>query len=244
MEKDFFDPAVLSHRTAARSAAEIQSSFINRVFGWMTAGLALTGVIAYFTAAYLETHIEALRKFGNAILILMVIEIVLVIGLSAAVNRISAALATAGFLLYAALNGVTLSVIFLAYTSQSVAATFFVTSGTFGALGLYGWLTKRDLTSIGSLCFMGLLGLIIASIVNMFFHNNTAAMVISWIGVLVFVGLTAYDAQKIKQLAIAVGDGESDEETGSKLAVFGALTLYLDFINLFLYLLRIFGRRR
>ena len=244
MDKDFFDPAVLDHRAATRSVAEIQSSFINRVFGWMTAGLAITGVIAYFTAGYMETHLEALRKFGNAILILMVVEVVLVIGLSAAVNRISAALATLGFLLYAALNGVTLSIVLLAYTSQSVATTFFVTSGTFGALGLYGWITKRDLTTIGSLCFMGLFGLIIASIVNLFFHNDTASLVISWIGVLIFVGLTAYDAQKIKRLAIAVGDGQTDEETGKKFAVFGALTLYLDFINLFLYLLRIFGRRR
>ena len=244
MDKDFFDPAVLDHRAATRSASEIQSSFINRVFGWMTAGLALTGVIAYYTAAYLASHLDALRKFGKAIWIVMIVEIVLVIGLSSAVNRISAALATLGFLLYAALNGVTLSIIFLAYTNQSLAATFFVTSGTFGALGLYGWLTKRDLTTIGSLCFMGLFGLIIASLVNLFFHNDTASLVISWIGVLIFVGLTAYDTQKIKQLAIAVGDGETDEETGKKFAVVGALTLYLDFINLFLYLLRIFGRRR
>ena len=244
MDKDFFDPAVLNHRAATRSAAEIQTSFINRVFGWMTAGLALTGVIAWFTAGYLAAHVEALQKFGKAIWIVMLVEIVLVIGLSSAVNRISAALATLGFLLYAALNGVSLSIIFLAYTLPSVTTTFFITSGTFGALGLYGWLTKRDLTTIGSLCFMGLFGLIIASIVNIFFHNDTASLVISWIGVLIFVGLTAYDAQKIKQLAIAVGDGETDEETGNKFAVFGALTLYLDFINLFLYLLRIFGRRR
>jgi len=244
MDRNFFDPAVLHDRRDTRSVAEIQNAFINRVFGWMTAGLALTGVIANAVASYIQSHQELMPQFSKFLLPLMIVELLLVIGLSAAVGRLSAALATGAFLLYAALNGVTLSVIFLAYTASSIATTFFITSGTFGALGLYGWLTKRDLTAIGSLCFMGLIGLIIASIVNMFFYNGTAALVISWIGVLIFVGLTAYDAQKIKRLAIAVGDGEVDDETGKKFAVIGALTLYLDFINLFLYLLRIFGRRR
>lgn len=226
---------------AALSAVRIQSAFINRVFGWMTAGLAVTGMTAWYLAAY---HAPAIIRMGRGMLFIVLLEMAVVIGLTAAIRRISPLTALLGFLLYAALNGVTFSVIFLAYEFDSIAATFFATSGTFGAMGLFGWLTKRDLTSVGNLCFMGLVGIIIASIVNIFFRNGLAATVISWLGVLIFVGLTAYDAQKIKQLSIAAGDGAFNEDDSRKYAIIGALTLYLDFINLFLYLLRLFGRRR
>jgi len=225
----------------AGSAVQLQNAFVNRVFGWMTIGLALTGFVAYFIAQNAAMWIV---KYPGAYLVLALAELGLVIGLTAAIRRISAAAATAGFLLFAALNGVTLSWLFLAYSMDAVTATFFATSGTFGAMGLFGWLTKRDLTGLGSLCGMALIGLVIATLVNMFFPNGTATLVISWIGILVFVGLTAYDTQKLKHLAIAVGDGAIEEETGKKFAVIGALQLYLDFVNLFLYLLRIFGSRR
>lgn len=223
------------------TAIRIQTEFINRVFGWMTAGLAVTALVAWYLAAY---HTSTIVKIGRGMWLIILLEILLVTGLSAAIRTISPLMALLGFIFYAALNGVTLSVIFLAFESSSIAATLFVTSGTFGAMGLYGWLTKRDLTTIGNLCFMGLLGIIIASIVNIFLHNAMADMVISWLGVLIFVGLTAYDTQKIKVLAIAAGEGEISGDDRCKFAVLGALQLYLDFINLFLYLLRIFGRRR
>ena len=223
------------------TSLRIQAEFINRVFGWMTAGLAVTGLIAWYLAAY---HTGAIIRMGRGAWLLLLLEFALVTGLSAAIRTIPPILALLGFLLYAALNGVTLSVIFLAFEFNSIAATFFVTSGTFGAMGLYGWLTKRDLTTMGNLCFMGLLGIIIASLVNLFLHNAMADMVISWIAVLIFVGLTAYDTQKIKVLAIAAGEGEISGDDKYKFAVLGALQLYLDFINLFLNLLRRFGRRR
>jgi FtsH-binding integral membrane protein len=233
-----------NYRTAAynpMSSVAIENAFINRVFGWMTAGLALTGFIAFFVA---ERFAAEIIKYSDMLILLMVLEVILVIGLSAALNRISAAVAFGGFLLYAALNGVTMSVIFMAYTKESIASTFFIASGTFGVMGLYGWMTKKDLSTIGSICFMGLIGIIIASLINFFLPNRTASLVINIIGVLIFVGLTAYDMQKIKHLATSVGEGEIDEENSKKLSLIGALELYLDFINLFLYLLRFFGRRR
>ena len=223
-----------------QNAAMSQNSFINRVFGWMTAGLALSGVVAYAVAQNVDLFI----KVQKGMIVIFILELVVVIGLSAALRSISSTMATLGFLFFAALNGLTLSVIFVAYEPESLTATFFVTSGMFGAMGLYGWMTRRDLTGVGSFCFMGLIGLIIASIVSIFVSNPALYMAISVIGVLIFVGLTAYDMQKIKLLAAAVGGGEFDSETGRKAAVIGALQLYLDFVNLFLYLLRLFGRRR
>ena len=148
------------------------------------------------------------------------------------------------FFIYAAINGVTLSWIFLAYQLGSVANAFFVTCGTFAGMSIYGYITKKDLSGIGAFCGMALWGLIIAGIINIFFHNDMAQFVISCFGVLIFVGLTAYDTQKIKQLAFAAADGEIDSESAKKMAVIGALQLYLDFVNLFIYLLRLFGKRR
>lgn len=170
----------------------------------------------------------------------MIAEVALVIYLSARIARMSFASAMISFLAYSFLNGLTLSVIFLAYTKASIASTFFVTAGTFAAMSLYGYFTKKDLSSWGNLFFMALIGLIIASVVNIFWANSTLYWIITYVGVLVFVGLTAYDTYRIKQL---LANQEVNEGT-QKLALLGALTLYLDFVNMFLYLLRIFGDRR
>lgn len=222
-------------------AVALQNAFVNRVFGWMTAGLALTGFIAYYISA----------KYGSLIfqhrglyIVLILLELAVVMGLSFAINKISAFVALLGFLFFASLNGVTLSWIFIAYDSSSIAKTFFATSATFGAMGLFGYLTKKDLTSIGSLCSMGLIGLIIVSVLNVIWPNSRVGLVISIVGILIFVGLVAYDTQKIKQLALAVSEGAVDAETGKKYAIFGALELYLDFVNLFLYILRLLGNRK
>jgi FtsH-binding integral membrane protein len=210
-----------------------------KVFGWMTVGLALTAAIsAYFAASGRAENLvndQPLLFFG-----LIILELVLVFGLSFAIKKISALTASIVFLLYAALNGVTLSVIFLAYTATSITSVFVAAAAMFGVMALYGYTTKRDLTKLGSLLLMALFGLIIAMIVNVFIHSPGFNLAVSAIGVLIFVGLTAYDAQKIKQLAAQGMTGE----TASKAAIIGALSLYLDLINLFLFLLRIFGQRR
>ena len=225
----------------SEDAARIQSAFINRVYSWMSTGLAVTGAVAW----YLGTQkIEFILRHSNWFLPLMVVEVLLVMALGWMINKISSFAAGAMFFVYSALNGVTLSWIFLAYQIGSVANVFFVTCATFAGMSVYGYITKRDLTGIGSFCGMALWGLVIAGIINIFWHNDMAQFVISCFGVLVFVGLTAYDTQKIKQLAAASAEGEMDEENMKKTAVIGALQLYLDFINLFLYLLRLFGRRR
>ncbi len=225
-------PAPLS---AAQSA-----SFFPKVYGWMTAGLALTALAALFT---LSSQGVLQLIFGNRMVFygLIFAELGLVIALSAAINRISAAVATMLFLVYSALNGVTFAGIFLVYTSSSIASAFFVASGTFAAMSIYGYATKRDLTGWGSFFFMGLVGIVIASVVNIFLQSEMIYWVTSYIGVFVFVGLTAYDTQKIKQIGQA---GFADGETRQKAAILGALRLYLDFINLFLMLLRIMGNRR
>jgi len=214
--------------------------FVRGVFAWMFIGLALTGVVALYTAGS-PTLIRAI--FGNKLVFYGLIfgELGLVIAISGAINRLSAGTATWLFLLYSALNGVTLASIFLVYTGGSIAATFFVSATTFGAMSLYGYATQKDLTSWGSFLFMGLIGVVIASVVNIFLNSPLVAWVASVCGVLVFVGLTAYDTQKIKKLGAA---GFTDESTRRKATILGALTLYLDFINLFLMLLNLFGRRR
>lgn len=216
------------------------NAFLRSVYNWMTLGLALTGVIAWFMASSPALYQPI---FGNPILFygLIIGELGLVIALSAAINRLSATAATAMFLVYAALNGVTMSAIFLVYTRSSIAVTFFVTAATFGAMSLYGYLTKRDLSSLGSFCFMGLIGVVIASLVNIFLKSPAVYWVTTGCGVIVFVGLTAYDTFKIKQFA---RQGFGDAASERKGVILGALTLYLDFINLFLMLLRLFGNSR
>ena len=221
-------------------AAAVPLEFVRSVYAWMFVGLALTSVAALYTAGS-----PALLKaiFGNKLVFYALVfgELGLVVAISGAINRLSAGTATGLFLLYSALNGVTLASIFLVYTSGSIASTFFVSSATFGAMSVYGYLTKKDLTSWGSFLFLGLIGVVIASLVNMFLHSPMVAWVASVCGVIVFVGLTAYDTQKIKALGAA---GFGDEQAQRKASILGALTLYLDFINIFLMLLNLFGRRR
>jgi hypothetical protein len=216
-----------------------QQTFVTRVYGWMAGGLGLTALVAAISASS-PAIMQAV--FGTPLLwVLLIAELGLVIGVSAAINRISAATATMLFLLYAALNGVTLSGIFYVYTTQSLATTFLVTSLTFGGVAAYGAATKRDLTSVGSFMTMGLFGLIIASLVNFWFKSPMVYWLTTYFGVFIFVGLTAYDAQKIKQIGAAAA---LDRESSGRASIIGALRLYLDFINLFLFLLRIFGGGR
>ena len=220
-------------------AAE-QQRFMVRVYNWMAAGLAITGFMAFYVSSS-ETIMSMI--FGNPVMpiVLIVVQIGLVFWLASRVMQMSVSLATGVFMLYAGLTGVTFSAIFMAYTTASITSTFLVTAGTFGAMSLYGYTTKKDLTSWGSFLFMGLIGIIIASVVNIFMQSSMMHMVISYAGVLIFVGLTAYDTQKIKEMNILGNEG-TDEDT--KEAIRGALTLYLDFINLFLMLLRLMGDRR
>jgi len=218
----------------------VQGAFIRRVYNWMGLGLATTAIVAMFTAsspAMLQLIFGTPMVFFGLILA----ELGLVMALSAAMDRMQASTAALMFFIYSALNGVTLSAIFLAYTHASIANTFFVTAGTFAAMSIYGYTTKKDLTSFGSFLFMGLVGVVLASVVNFFLNSPAIYWLITYAGIIVFVGLTAYDTQAIKQIA---SQGFGDQESEKKGAVIGALRLYLDFINLFLMLLRLFGRRR
>lgn len=218
-----------------------QNALMRSVYTWMTLALAITGLTAMYMAKSL-TVINMMMQNSMLFWGVLIAEVVLVMYMSARINKISFTTATLLFIAYSILNGVTLSILFLIYTASSIATTFFVTAGTFGAMALFGYVTKKDLTRIGSLCIMGVIGLIIASVVNMFLHNTMMDMIISYVGVLLFVGLTAYDAQKIKHLLS--GDDIEVNESTQKIALLGALTLYLDFINLFIYLLRILGDRK
>lgn len=215
-----------------------RAAFISKVYTWMAAALGITGLVAMATASS-----DALVNFmfGNTIVFwgLIIAELALVFGIGRAINKISSTVAIMLFLLYSALNGLTLSAIFLIYTTGSIASTFFITAGTFAAMSVYGYFTKRDLTSVGNIAFMALIGLIIASVVNIFWHNSVLYWITTFAGVLIFVALTAYDTQKIKEMHAAGLSGDAVQ----KGAIMGALALYLDFINLFLLLLRIFGSR-
>ncbi len=221
------------YQTQQRTITIAQEGVMRGVYGWMGGGLALTALVSLMTASS-PALLQAI--LGNRILFYALLfgELGLVIAISGAINRISATTASALFLVYAAVNGLTMSSIFVAYTSTSIASTFLITSGMFCAMSLYGYLTRSDLSSWGSFLFMGLVGVVIASLVNIFLQSSMLSWVMSVCGVIVFTGLTAYDTQKIKQMG----------NTGRKGAVLGALTLYLDFINMFLSLLRLFGDRR
>ncbi len=215
------------------------SVLMRKVYVWMTLALVITGFTAYGVAT--SPGIQQ-AIFTNQIVFwgLIIAEFALVIGVSAAINRLSLATATLMFVLYSVINGALLSSIFLIYTASSIATVFFITAGTFATMALIGYTTKTDLSSIGKYLFMALIGLIIATFVNFFIKSSGFDYVLSYIGVLIFVGLTAYDSQKIKQMLLQAPDAG---EGAQKIALLGALSLYLDFINLFLYLLRIFGRR-
>lgn len=217
-----------------------QAAFMSRVYGWMCLALVVTALVAAYTAS----SPDLIRLiFGNKLVFwgLILGELGLVVWLSAAVQRMSATTATMAFLGYAALNGLTMAAIFLLYTASSIGSTFLITAGTFGVMSVYGYFTKRDLTSLGNLLFMALLGLIIASVVNWFWSNSTLYWITTYAGVLIFTGLVAYDTQKIKNMNIIGNEGTEEDR---KESIMGALALYLDFINLFLFLLRLFGSRR
>lgn len=222
------------------SAAETFPALMRKVYVWMTLALVITGLVAYGVATS-PALIMAIVSSKALFLGLIVAELALVIGITAAINKLSMPMATLLFAIYSAINGATLSVIFVAYTMSSIANVFFITAGTFAAMAVLGYTTKKDLSGFGRILFMALIGLIIATLVNVFLvHSTGFDLIISYVGVLLFVGLTAYDTQKIKRMLI---EAEGTGETAQKIALLGALSLYLDFINLFLYLLRLFGKK-
>lgn len=216
------------------------SALMRKVFIWMALALVITGVTAYGVAT-IPSLLIAIVTNKALFWGLIIAELALVFAVSGAINRLSLATATLLFVLYSVVNGATLSVIFLAYSMPAIIQTFFITAGTFGVMALVGYTTKTDLTSLGKLLFMALIGLVIATVVNMFVGSTGFDYILSYVGVLIFVGLTAYDTQKIKQMCMQAPDAG---EHMQKLALLGALSLYLDFINLFLYLLRIFGNNK
>lgn len=217
-----------------------QANFIAKVYGWMCAALVVTGLTAWYVA---QTEELILALLSNKFLFygLLIGEVLLVGYISKALPTMDVMMAKALFFLYAIANGLTLSLIFVIFTASSIASSFFITAGTFAVMSLYGYFTKSDLTSMGRILMMGLIGLIIASIVNIFMQSTMMHWIISYVGVFIFTGLIAYDTQKIKEMNI-IGNEGTDEDT--KESLMGALTLYLDFINLFLYILRIFGDRK
>jgi len=218
------------------------NSFIRSVYNWMAIALSLTGVTAYYVS-HNETMSQLLYGTPGLMMVLIFATLGFVFFLSARIQKIKATTATALFTIYSILNGITLSFIFMAYTSTSIVSTFMICSVTFLCCSVYGMVTKKDLTSLGGFMFMGLIGIVIASVVNIFLQSSGMQMIISYIGVVVFIGLTAYDTQKLKTMAVTL----PNNATGAmvrKGALMGALTLYLDFINLFIMMLHIFGGRR
>ncbi|ABS46626.1 inhibitor of apoptosis-promoting Bax1 family protein [Yersinia pseudotuberculosis IP 32953] len=223
-----------------RAGSGIQA-YMAQVYGWMTCGLLLTAVVAWY-AANTPSIIFALQSNQILFFGLIIAQLGLVFVISGMVNRLSGTAATSLFMLYSALTGLTLSSILIMYTGASIASTFVICAGMFGAMSFYGYTTKRDLSGMGSMLFMGLIGIILASLVNIWLKSPALMWAVTYIGVLVFVGLTAYDTQKLKNLGAQLD--VNDKDSFRKYSIVGALTLYLDFINLFLMLLRIFGNRR
>ncbi len=218
--------------------ADRVSAFMRGVYGWMCGGLAVTAVTAWLVSS---SPALTAAIFGNRLIfwVLAIAQLGIVFTLSARVDRMAVGTASLLFVVYSALTGVTLSAILLVFTGESVFTTFVVAAGMFGALATYGTVTRRELSGLGQFLFMGLIGLVLASIVGLFWHNDGLQFVISFIGVIVFAGLTVYDAQRLKELAFATSAGPTSSST-----IVGALALYLDFINLFLFLLRFLGNRR
>ncbi len=229
-----------SREPVAISPVRVETRFLTRVYGWMAGGLVATALMAWVT---LSTPALLQLVFGNRFVFygLLIGELAVVAWLSGLVGRMSASTAAIVFVVYSALNGLTLASVFLVYTSGSIVSTFVVTAGTFGAMSAYGLVTSRSLDGLGSFAFMGLIGVILAIVVNLFLQSSMLEFVISCVGVIVFVGLTAYDTRKLKLMAARV---DADSEEGQKGAIQGALALYLDFVNLFLMLLRLLGSRR
>ena len=221
-------------------AAQAFPVLMRKVYSWMAFALIITGLTAY-TVATSETFISLLYAKPVVMWVLIAVELLLVFGLSAAINRLSLTVATLMFVIYSVIDGAMLSSVFLIYQVGSVAKVFFITAGTFAAMSVFGYTTKSDLTSWGKILLMALIGLIIASVVNIFLKSSGLDLIVSYAGVLIFVGLVAYDTQKIKRMFLMAPDAG---ETMQKFALMGALSLYLDFINLFIHLLRILGDRR
>ncbi len=238
-QKEIMNTDSITYANDIDIAAE-QQRFMTKVFGWMAFALAITGLTAMFT---ISSPFLLNLIFGNRLVFfgLIIAEFVLVGSLVSMVHRLSAQTATLLFFFYSILNGITLSSVFLVYTASSIASTFYITAGTFGVMSLYGYFTKTDLTKAGNLLVMALIGIVIASVVNLFLNSESLYWIITYAGILIFTGLIAYDTQKIKRLAVIGNHGSDIERKG---AILGALSLYLDFINLFLLLLRLFGRRR
>jgi uncharacterized protein len=216
-----------------------QRSFLSQVYTWMTAGLLVTSAVAAYTASA-PSVLNLLYGNPFTIWLLFIAQIGLVIGLSARIDRLAPFTAVALFIGYAALNGLTLSAIFLVYTSTSIAQAFLATAATFLVMSLYGATTKRDLSTVGNLLVMALIGFIIGSIINLFWANSALYWLLTYLGIAIFIGLTAWDTQQIKRMSQQV----FDDITARRVAIIGALKLYLDFINLFVLLLRIFGSPR
>lgn len=235
MSDQQFDMSALS----PDALVQAQREYMQRVYGWMVGGLVVTAVVALFVASSMETFIGL---WSNPLFstITMLAPLGLVFFISGAIHRISAATASMLFIVYSALMGLSLSRIFIAFDPSSIASTFFISAGMFASMSAYGWLTKRDLSSMGSFLFMGLIGVVLAAVVNWFLNSSALDFAISVVGVLVFTGLTAYDTQRLKEEYVV---GSEATAAGKKAAILGALSLYLDFINLFLFLLRLLGRR-
>lgn len=234
-----------SWETAGTGNPAIQR-FFNSVYAWMCAGMALTAVTAFVTAQWAKGilasgNTAALKSAGGVFIGLFIAELVLVVVISRATQKLNTAMATGLFLLYAAINGVTLCGIFLVYAHSALASAFVVCAGTFGAVSAWGYFTKRDLSGLGHLLYMALFGIIIASIATLFFHSSAIEVAINYVGVLLFVGLTAYDTQKLKVIAEQTQDNPA---LAARLSVVGSLVLYLDFLNLFLFILELMNDRR
>jgi len=227
-------------KVSTEQIQEETQRFIVKVYGWMALALVITGIISYWTSLNPDIVIY-LVKSEYVFIGLLILEIILVAYLVKWIMKMSSQTATLIFILYSMLNGLTLSVVFLVYTTDSIVSTFLITAGMFAVMSFYGYFTKSDLTSWGNILFMGLLGLIAASFMNFFYRNNTFSLVTNIAGVIIFTGLIAYDTQKIKNINI-IGNEGTDED--KKEAIIGALSLYLDFINLFLRLLRLLGRKK
>lgn len=242
-EKNFMDQNFVERysNTTGQQGTEgaVSRTFLLNVYNWMAIGLAITGIVAYLVSVFVSPYF-----FSQYIFVfygLLIFEFVLVLALSWAINKIPAIVAILGFFFYSFVNGLTMSVVFMVYTSASIYMTFFVCAGMFAGMSIFGYITKIDLTGIGSFLYMGLIGVVLGSVVNLFWANSTLYWLVTYAGIIVFVGLTAYDTQKIKKAAMEVDAGSED---GKKVAIMGALNLYLDFINLFLLLLRLLGSRK
>lgn len=220
-----------------QTGSRIQT-YMSHVYGWMAVGLLLTAFVAWFAS----NNDQLIMLLARIMWVLLIAEIGLVFAISGMINRLSGSTATTLFMLYSVINGLTFSIYFKYYTSSSIASVFFITAGMFSALAVYGYTTKRNLSGIGSFLFMGLIGIVIASLVNIFLQSAPLMWAITYIGVFVFAGLTAYDTQKLKEFGVNLS--QNDQNMFRRYVILGALTLYLDFINLFIMLLRIFADRR